>query len=40
MVDISYLELKKMVGFFYSMNYDDDIPKQTGKELRPLISLL
>lgn len=40
MVDISYLELKKMVSFFYSMNYDDDVPEQTGKEPGPLISLL
>jgi hypothetical protein len=40
MVDISYMELKKMVNFFYSMNYDDEIPEETGDETRPPISLL
>src|SRR5271156_1713249 len=40
MVDMSYMELKKMVNFFYSMNYDDEIPEETGDETRPPISLL
>lgn len=40
MVDISYMELKKMVSFFYSMNYDDEIPEETGCETGPPISLL
>ena len=40
MVDISYMELKKMVSFFYSMNYDDEIPEETGYETGPSISLL
>lgn len=26
---MSYLELKKIVDFFYSMSYDDEIPKKT-----------
>lgn len=29
---MSYLELKKMVDFLYSMSYDDEIPKQTEQE--------
>ena len=29
-----------MVNFFYSMNYDDEIPEETGDETRPPISLL
>ena len=37
---MSYMELKKMVNFFYSMNYDDEIPEETGDETRPPISLL
>ena len=40
MVDISHLELKKMVQFFYSMSYDDDIPEVTERETESLISLL
>ena len=40
MVDISYLELKKMVQFFYSMSYDDDIPELTEQETLSPISLL
>ena len=39
-VDISYLELNKMVQFFYSMSYDDDIPELTERETLSLISLL
>lgn len=38
--DISYLELKKMVNFFYSMDYDDDIPEMTEQEAGPRLSLL
>ncbi len=37
---MSYLELKKMVTFFYSMNYDDDIPEATEQETPLHISLL
>jgi hypothetical protein len=37
MVDISYMESKKMVSFFYSMNYDDEIPEETGYETGPPI---
>jgi hypothetical protein len=40
MVDMSYMELKKMVSFFYSMNYDDEIPEETGQETGSHISLL
>ncbi len=40
MADISYLELKKMVNFFYSMSYDDDIPEVTERETVSRISLL
>ena len=40
MVDVSHLELKKMVQFFYSMSYDDDIPEVTERETASLISLL
>jgi speckle-type POZ protein len=40
MVDISYLELKKMVDFFYNMSYDDNIPKETEQETELCISLL
>ena len=40
MVDISYLELKKMVQFFYSISYNNDIPKLTERETLSLISLL
>ena len=40
MVDILYLELKKMVQFFYSMSYNDDIPELTERETLSLISLL
>ena len=40
---MSYLELQKMVQFFYSMNYDDDIPEEieaTERETVSRISLL
>ncbi len=37
---MSYLELKKMVAFFYSMNYDDDISEATERETSLNISLL
>ena len=40
MVDISYLELTKMVDFFYNMSYDDDIPEETEQETVPCISPL
>jgi hypothetical protein len=40
MVDMSYMELKKIVNFFYSMNYDDEIPEEAGHKTRPPISLL
>ena len=40
MVDISYLELKKMVQFFYSMSYDNDIPEVIERETESLTSLL
>jgi hypothetical protein len=40
MVDMSFMELKKMVSCFYSMNYDDEIPEETGQETGPHISLL
>ena len=40
MVDISHLELKKMVQFFYSMSYDDDIPEVTERETVSLSSPL
>ena len=40
MADISYLDLKKMVNFFYSMSYDDDIPEVTERETVSRISLL
>jgi len=41
MADMSYTELNKMVNFFYSMNYDDEIPEEeTGYETGPPISLL
>ena len=40
MADMSYLELKKMVRFFYSMSYDDDIPEATEQDTPPHISLL
>jgi len=40
MVDMSYLELKKMVNFFYNMSYDDDIPEETEQETGPCISPL
>lgn len=39
MADISYLELKKMVMFFYSMNYDDDIPEAAERETVSLLQL-
>lgn len=32
MAVMSYLELKKMVDFLYSMSYDDEIPNQTEEE--------
>ena len=28
-----------MVNFFYSMSYDDDIPRETEQETRPCIPL-
>ena len=37
---MSYLELKKMVKFFYSMSYDDEIPEVTEGETASHISLL
>ena len=40
MVDISHLELKKMVQFFYSMSYDDKILEVTERETESPISLL
>ncbi|KAI9780997.1 MAG: hypothetical protein M1839_006436 [Geoglossum umbratile] len=40
MVDISYMELKKMVDFFYGMSYDDEIPEDAGQEIGPPISSL
>ena len=40
MVDISHLELKKMVQFFYSMSYDDHIPQVTEQETVSLMSQL
>lgn len=39
MADISYLELKKMIMFFYSMNYDDDIPEAAELETVSLLQL-
>lgn len=40
MVDMSYLELQKMVEFFYSAYYEDDISKEieqgTGRHVSPL----
>ena len=38
--DVSYLELKKMVDFFYSMDYDDGTPEVTEQEAGPRLSLL
>lgn len=40
MIDVSYLELEKMVMFFYSMNYNDDIPEAAERETVSRISLL
>lgn len=37
---MSYLELKKMVGFLYSTSYDDEIPEETKQEAGNHISLL
>lgn len=37
---MSYLELEKMVDFFYSMNYDDEIAEATEQETPLDISLL
>lgn len=40
MVEISYLELKKMVDFLYSMNYSDDMLEEAGQQTEQNISLL
>ncbi len=37
---MSYLELRKMVDFFYSMSYDDEIPEETEQEAENRFSLL
>lgn len=40
MAEMSYLELRKMVEFFYSMSYDDEIPEETEQEAGYRFSLL
>lgn len=37
---MTYLELKKMVDFFYSLSYDDNIPEATDQETPSHISPL
>ena len=40
MKDLSYLELMKMVRFFYNFDYDDDIPENIEPKTESSLSLL
>jgi hypothetical protein len=37
---MSYIELKKIINFFYNINYDNKILKETENKTRLFISLL